>query len=123
MTTIAQKNTARRRLASPTLAMLPRVADSLSFLYLDAVRVVQDDTGVCARVGPPGGGSDRVYLPTAALSCVLLGPGTSITQPALTTLARHGTTVVCAGSGAVRSASPYRRRKAGRPRASGGGPR
>lgn len=105
MTTIAQKDQARRRLASPTMAMLPRVADSLSFLYLDAVRVVQDDTGVCARVGPPGGSSDRVYLPTAALSCVLLGPGTSITQPALTTLARHGTTVVCTGSGAVRAYS------------------
>jgi CRISP-associated protein Cas1 len=105
VTTTSQKNDARRKLASPTLAMLPRVADSLSFLYLDAVRVVQDDTGVCARVGPPGGGSDRVYLPTAALSCVLLGPGTSITQPALATLARHGTTVVCAGSGAVRAYS------------------
>jgi CRISP-associated protein Cas1 len=103
VTTVARKNDARRRLASPTLAMLPRVADSLSFLYLDAVRVVQDDTGVCARVGPSGGGSDRVYLPTAALSCVLLGPGTSITQPALATLARHGTTVVCAASGAVRT--------------------
>jgi CRISPR-associated protein Cas1 len=82
--------------------MLPRVADSLSFLYLDAVRVVQDDTGVCARVGQSGGG-DRVYLPAAALSCVLLGPDTSITQPALATLARHGTTVVCTGSGAVRA--------------------
>jgi CRISPR-associated protein Cas1 len=46
-----------------------------------------------------------VYLPTAALACVLLGPGTSITQPALATLARHGTTVVCAGSGAVRAYS------------------
>jgi CRISPR-associated protein Cas1 len=84
--------------------MLPRVGDSLSFLYLDAVRVVQDKTGVCVRVGTDGGG-DRVYLPTAALSCVLLGPGTSITQPALSTLARHGTTVVCAGSGAVRAYS------------------
>ena len=93
--------TARCRLASPTLAMLPRVADSLSFLYLDVVRVVQDDTGVCARVGRSGGG-DRVYLPTAALSCVLLGPGTSITQPALATFARHGTTVVCT-TGAVRA--------------------
>lgn len=103
MTTAAQNGTARRKLESPTLAMLPRVADSLSFLYLDAVRVYQDDTGVCARVGPRGGNSDRVYLPTAALSCVLLGPGTSITQPALSTLARHGTTVVCVGSGAVRA--------------------
>lgn len=103
MTTAAQQSAARKKIAVPTLAMLPRVADSLSFLYLDAVRVHQDDTGVCARVGPLGGGSDRVYLPTAALSCVLLGPGTSITQPALATLARHGTTVVCAGHGGVRA--------------------
>jgi CRISPR-associated protein Cas1 len=92
---------ARGRLAVPTLAMLPRVADSLSFLYADVVRIVQDDTGVCAQVETDDG-IDRVYIPTAAISCVLLGPGTSITSRALTTFARHGTTVVCVGSGAVR---------------------
>jgi CRISP-associated protein Cas1 len=100
----AGRKTARERLESPTLAMLPRVGDSLSFLFLDAVCVVQDKTGVCARVGAEGGG-DRVYLPMAALSCVLPGPGTSSTQPALATLARHGTIVVCVGSGAVRAYS------------------
>lgn len=93
---------ARARLAVPRLAMLPKVADSLSFLYLDIVRVVQDDTGVCAQI-ERSHGVDMVYLPTAALSCVLLGPGTSITAPALTTFARHGTTVVCVGSGVVRA--------------------
>lgn len=93
---------ARRRLAAPTLAMLPRVADSLSFLYADVVRIVQDDTGVCAQVETPKG-TERVYLPTAAVSCVLLGPGTSITHRALSTFARHGTTVVCVGAGGVRS--------------------
>lgn len=93
---------ARKRLAAPTLAMLPRVADSLSFLYADVVRIVQDDTGVCAQVETPKG-IERVYLPTAAVSCLLLGPGTSITHRALSTLARHGTTVVCVGSGGVRS--------------------
>lgn len=92
---------ARRRLAAPTLAMLPRVADSLSFLYADIVRIVQDDTGVLAQVDTPKG-TERVYLPTAAVSCLLLGPGTSITHRALSTLARHGTTVVCVGSGVVR---------------------
>lgn len=92
---------ARRRLAAPTLAMLPRVADSLSFLYADIVRIVQDDTGVCAQIDSPRG-TERVYLPTAALSCILLGPGTSITSRALSTLARHGTTAVCVGAGAVR---------------------
>ncbi|OII63095.1 subtype I-E CRISPR-associated endonuclease Cas1 [Streptomyces sp. CC53] len=93
---------ARRRIAAPTLAMLPRIADSLSFLYADIVRIVQDDTGVSAETTTEDGHLTRVYLPTAALSCILLGPGTSITQPALATLARHGTTVVCSGSGGVR---------------------
>ncbi|MET9760148.1 type I-E CRISPR-associated endonuclease Cas1e [Streptomyces sp. NPDC006372] len=83
--------------------MLPRVADSLSFLYLDMVRVVQDDTGVCAQIQTDEHRTDLVYIPTAALSCLLLGPGVSITTPALTTLARHGTSVVCVGAGGVRA--------------------
>lgn len=94
---------ARKRLAAPTLAMLPRVADSLSFLYLDMVRVVQDDTGVCAQIQVDDDHTDTVYIPTAAVSCLLLGPGVSITTRALATLARHGTSVVCTGSGGVRA--------------------
>lgn len=94
---------ARRKLAAPTVAMLPRIGDSLSFLYLDIVRIHQDDTGVCAQIVTEERGTELVYLPTAALSCVLLGPGTSITAPALATFARHGTTVVITGSGGVRT--------------------
>ncbi|MGC0334891.1 CRISPR-associated protein Cas1 [Streptomyces sp. SAI-170] len=94
---------ARRRLAAPTIAMLPRVIDSLSFLYLDVVRIHQDDTGVCAEITTEARGRETVYLPTAALACVLLGPGTSITARALATFARHGTTVVISGMGGVRS--------------------
>lgn len=93
---------ARRRLAAPTVAMLPRIADSLSFLYLDIVRIHQDDTGVCAEITSEHRGTETVYLPTAALACVLLGPGTSITARALATFARHGTTVLVTGSGGVR---------------------
>src|SRR5690606_36067690 len=66
----------RRLLTAPTVAMLPRVADSLSFLYLENVRFVQDDTGVCAYVEQPDGGTSRVYLPVAAISCILFGTGT-----------------------------------------------
>lgn len=96
-------NSARRKLAAPTVAMLPRVGDSLSFLYLDIVRIHQDDTGVCAQVTTEQRGTEMVYLPTAALSCLLLGPGTSITARALATLARHGTTVAIVGAGGVRA--------------------
>lgn len=102
MTSRSTPDQARARLAVPTLAMLPRIADSLSFLYLDVVRVVQDDTGVCAQIETRQG-TDTVYVPTASLSCLLLGPGTSITARALATLARHGTTVVIVGSGGVRT--------------------
>lgn len=97
-----QPTNARRKLAAPTVAMLPRIADSLSFLYLDIVRIHQDDTGVCAEVTSERHGTETVYLPTAALSCVLLGPGTSITARALATFARHNTTVLITGSGGVR---------------------
>ncbi|CAL2073536.1 CRISPR-associated endonuclease Cas1 [Streptomyces murinus] len=103
MTAPRRGGDARRRLASPTLAMLPRIADSLSFLYLDMVRVVQDDTGVCAQIQVDAERTDLVYIPTAALSCLLLGPGVSITTPALNTLARHGTSVVSVGAGGVRA--------------------
>ncbi|MFD6149935.1 type I-E CRISPR-associated endonuclease Cas1e [Streptomyces sp. NPDC060243] len=96
------KGAGRRRLAAPTVAMLPRIADSLSFLYLDVVRVHQDDTGVCAEITTEKRGRETVYLPTASLACVLLGPGTSITARALATFARHGTTVVATGMGGVR---------------------
>lgn len=92
----------RRRLSAPTVAMLPRVADSLSFLYLENVRVVQDDTGVCAQIEQADGATSRVYLPVAAISCLLLGTGTSATQPAMATCARHNTTVLWTGAGAVR---------------------
>ena len=94
--------TARRKIAVPTAAMIPRIGDSLSFLYLDMMRIVQDDTGLIAFPAQPAP-NRRLRIPTAALSCLLLGPGTSITIPALATLARHGTTVVCTGAGAVRT--------------------
>lgn len=93
---------ARRKLASPTLSMLPRISDGLSFLYVDIARIEQTDTGVCAVLEPEEGRTQRTYLPTAALACVLLGPGTSITQRALATFMRCGTTVIATGSGGVR---------------------
>lgn len=97
----APARNARQRLAKPTAAMLPRIGDSLSFLYIDVARIVQDDTGVKALFQLDDE-QRRVALPTAALGCLLLGPGVSITSRALATLARHGTTVVCTGAAGVR---------------------
>ncbi|MFJ4435725.1 type I-E CRISPR-associated endonuclease Cas1e [Streptomyces sp. NPDC088923] len=93
--------TARKRIGKPNAAMLPRIGDSLSFLFLDQARVEQDATGVKAVLAGDDGPT-VLAVPTAALSCLLLGPGTSITAPALRTLARHGTSVVITGSAGVR---------------------
>src|SRR5690606_15405113 len=92
---------ARKALARSTLAMLPRVSDGLSFLFVDICRVVQTDTGVCAEVETDAGAVHRVPIPTASLACVLLGPGTSITSPAMATFMRHNTTVVNCGAGGI----------------------
>ncbi|WP_328824742.1 hypothetical protein [Streptomyces sp. NHF165] len=70
--------------------MLPRAGGSLFFLYADVVRIVQDGTGVCAETTSADGETTWVYIPTTSLSCVLLGPGTSITQGATATSARPG---------------------------------
>ncbi|MFW5421017.1 type I-E CRISPR-associated endonuclease Cas1 [Nocardiopsis sp. CNT-189] len=94
-------SSAKQRFARPTLAMLPRVSDGLSFLFADIVRIVQTDTGVCAETETDSGAVHRVPIPTAALACILLGPGTSITSPALATFFRHGTSVVSSGAGGV----------------------
>lgn len=99
------------RFKRPTGLSLTRVRDRLSFLYLDKCAVVQDDNGTLAQVGVDTKKQKTVYLPVAGLSCLMLGPGTSITQQAVASLSRCGCAVSFVGSGAVRSygafLSPY----------------
>ncbi len=72
------------------------------------MRVVCDRNGICAQTEHPDTGHiDRVYLPSASLACLLLGPGTSITQAAITALTRDGTVVVWVGNAGVRCYSAF----------------
>ncbi|WP_086820197.1 type I-E CRISPR-associated endonuclease Cas1e [Allokutzneria sp. NRRL B-24872] len=93
-------------LGAPTAIAVPRVSDRLSFLYLDTVRITADRNGVCASADAPSGPT-RVHLPTAGIASVLLGPGTSITHAAITTLTRDGATVAFTGDGGVRCYSAF----------------
>ncbi|MBK9290297.1 MAG: type I-E CRISPR-associated endonuclease Cas1 [Bacteroidetes bacterium] len=77
---------------------LPKIRDSISFIYLEYARVEQDKTGVIA-VDQKG----FVRLPAAALSTVLLGPGTTITHDAVRTLAESGVSIVWTGEHSVRT--------------------
>lgn len=86
-----------KRLHTPTLVMLPRVSDQLSFLYLNRVRIERDDNGVHAIFRSEERGVERVYIPTASVAALLIGPGTSITQPAASQFLRDGGVIVFSG--------------------------
>ncbi|MDU0289564.1 type I-E CRISPR-associated endonuclease Cas1e [Saccharothrix longispora] len=97
-----------RTLGAPSVLGLHPVKDRITYLYLDTVRVVADRNGICAQAQNPRTGElQRVYLPTAGLACLLLGPGTSITHGATTTLTRDGTVLGWVGSGGVRCYSAF----------------
>lgn len=81
----------------PTLAMLPRVIDQLSFVYINMARIERDDNGVHAIFRTEERGVERVYLPTASIAAILLGSGTSVTQPAAAQILRDGGIISLSG--------------------------
>lgn len=77
---------------------LPRLRDSVSYLYIEhavvqrrqhAIEYIREDHG-------------RVMIPVAGLAVLLLGPGTRITHAAIRVLAEHGCTVLWVGEDATR---------------------
>jgi CRISPR-associated protein Cas1 len=77
---------------------LPKLRDSLSYLYVEhavlnqknqAVEYIREDEG-------------RVLIPVAALSVLLLGPGTSISHAAVKTLAENGVSIAWVGEEGLR---------------------
>lgn len=106
------------RAANPNALMLTRITDRLTFLYLDKCRIERDDNGVHALIEtrntpdqPDGYTRHTTYLPTATLTALILGPGTSITNPAAAACFSHGCGITLTGAGTVRSYgtfnSPY----------------
>lgn len=80
-----------------TLRKLPKIRDSLSFVYIEHARIDRSDQSVSVHDI-----SGSVQVPCAALAAVLLGPGTSITHAAVKTLADAGCSIVWVGEGATR---------------------
>lgn len=79
------------------LSMLPKVRDSLSYLYVEHCRIEQDAKAI-AFFDQDG----KTAVPCANLTTLMLGPGTSITHGAVKTLADNGCLVMWTGEGAVR---------------------
>ncbi|AKN59548.1 subtype I-E CRISPR-associated endonuclease Cas1 [Corynebacterium pseudotuberculosis] len=91
-----------------------RLEDRVSFLYLEYCLIRQDRTGVISvsrgDEKAPAELKDlpikaRIQLPVGGIAVLMLGPGTSISQPAATSCARAGVSVLFTGGGGVQAYS------------------
>ncbi len=76
---------------------LPKIRDSLSFLYFEYGHLEQSKLGV-EFVNKLG----RIPIPVASLASLLLGPGTTVTHGAVRTLTEAGCSLIWCGEQGVR---------------------
>lgn len=79
------------------LQELPKLRDSLSFLFVEHVKVERDG-GALTLFDKDG----ETHVPVAALGVLMLGPGTTITHEAMKVLAESGCSVLWVGEYSVR---------------------
>lgn len=79
------------------LRELPKIRDSLSYLYVERCRIEQ--SGLAIELFDKDG---RTPVPAAALSVLMLGPGTTITHAAVHALAENGCSILWCGEHNVR---------------------
>lgn len=79
------------------LHLLPRVRDSLSFLYVEHCKIDQEAKAIALHDA-----RGKTPVPCAALSLLMLGPGTTITHAAIGALAANGCLVIWSGEEGVR---------------------
>lgn len=79
------------------LHLLPKVRDSLSYLYVEHGKIDQDAKAIAIHDE-----RGKVQVPCASLTTLMLGPGTSISHAAVRTLADSGCLVIWAGEEGVR---------------------
>jgi len=79
------------------LHLLPRLRDSLSYLYIEHAKVEQANHAIDIH------DKDGItHVPITSLTALMLGPGTSITHAAIKTLADNGCLVNWTGEDGVR---------------------
>lgn len=79
------------------LHALPKIRDSLSHLYVEHCRIDQEDKAIALHDA-----EGKTPVPCAALTALMLGPGTSITHAAIRALADNGCLVLWSGENGVR---------------------
>lgn len=81
----------------PSLRMLPQLQDRMSFIYLEHCVLNRQDSAI--TVSDEAG---IVHIPAAAISVLLLGPGTNVSHRAMELMGDAGVSVVWVGEHGVR---------------------
>ncbi len=81
----------------PELKELPQISDRMTFIYLEHCVVNREDSAI--KVTDLNG---DVFIPAAAITVLLLGPGTKITHRAMELIGDSGIGTVWAGEHGVR---------------------
>ena len=81
----------------PVLSELPTISDRMTFLYLEHCRISREDGAVTVKDI-----EGTVYIPAAAITVLLLGPGTEITHRAMELIGDTGISVIWIGEHGVR---------------------
>lgn len=74
------------------LQELPKLRDSISYVYSEHAIIEQNDTAIVA-IRKEG----RVPIPIAAMTCLLIGPGVSITHAAIRAVCENGCMAIWCG--------------------------
>ncbi len=94
---VHQKSQEENKMRLQDLHELPKIKDSLTYLYVEHCRIEQAHKAI-AIFETEG----KTMVPCAALSALMLGPGTSISHAAILTLADNGCLVLWCGEEGVR---------------------
>ena len=81
----------------PELFMLPQIKDRMTFLYFEHCQINREDSAITVRDE-----KGIVHIPAAAISVLLLGPGTNVTHRAMELIGDAGVRVVWVGEHGVR---------------------
>ena len=81
----------------PEIQALPRVQDRITFIYLEHCKINRDNGAITVKTQ-----SGITNIPAAAISVLLLGPGTDVTHRAMELIGDTGVTTIWVGEHGVR---------------------
>lgn len=81
----------------PSIQTLPQIKDRMTFLYLERCKITREDSAITA-IDEKG----ILHIPAAAVSVLLLGPGTDVTHRAMELIGDSGVSIVWVGEHGIR---------------------